>query len=88
MEQPASKLEWNLESAELAYTVIARYVEHTQLSGLVIALLAGVVGEENLKVLVASQQWQSFQESKRGLAEARVDIDQLTHLIERMREAE
>jgi hypothetical protein len=79
---------WNLESAELAYSVISRYVEHTQVSALVIALLANSLGEERLKPLVESEYWQAYQESKRLLAEARRDIDGLTRLIDQMRETE
>ncbi|MBK6798107.1 MAG: hypothetical protein IPG76_15375 [Acidobacteria bacterium] len=45
-EQTKVELEWNRDSAELAYSVIARYVEHTQVSGIIIALMASAVGEE------------------------------------------
>ena len=76
---------WDLDSAELAYGVIARYVEHTQVSGLIIALLANSLGEERLKPLVESEYWQAYQESKRLLAEARLDVDRLTKLIDQMR---
>lgn len=79
-------LEWNLDSAELAYTVISRYVEHAQLSGMVIALLAHGLGEEKLKSLVQSDYWQSYQASRHALGDARSEIEQLTRLIDRMRE--
>ena len=77
---------WGLDSAELTYDVISRYVEHTQIAGLVIALMASALGEERLKPLVESEYWQHYQESKRRLAEARLDVDRLTQLINRMRE--
>ena len=76
---------WNLDSAELAYSVIARYVEHAQLSGMVIAVMASSLGETKLKPLVESEYWQAYQESKRLLAEARRDVDRLTQLIEQAR---
>jgi hypothetical protein len=86
-EQNAQReLEWNLESAELAYTVISRYVEHAQLSGMVIALLAHGLGEEKLTSLVQSDYWQSYQASRHALGDARSEIEQLTRLIDRMRE--
>jgi hypothetical protein len=77
---------WDLESAETAYAVIARYVDHAQVSGLLIAMLASALGEERLKPIVQSEYWQTYLASKRSLSEAREDIERLTLLIERMRE--
>ncbi len=78
--------EWNLESAELAYGVIARYVDYAQVSGIIIALLASALGEERVKPIAASEYWQSYMASKRSIADAKPDIERLTALIERMRE--
>ncbi len=80
-----NEVEWDRESAELAYSVIARYVEHTQISALLIAYLANSLGEERLKSFVQNQHWLAYQESKRLLVEARDDIDRLTRVIERLR---
>jgi hypothetical protein len=83
---PQPELEWNLESAELAYSVIARYVEHTEVSGIMIALLASTLGEEKIKPIAQSAYWQSYMASKRLITDAKQDIDRLTALIERMRQ--
>jgi hypothetical protein len=85
VKQPDAGLELNLESAELAYGVIARYVEHTQVSGIIIALLASALGEERIKSIAASEYWQRYMASKRSIADARQDVERLTSLIERMR---
>ncbi len=85
-EQPNFEPEWNLESAELAYGVIARYVEHTQVSGVIIALLASALGEERIKSIAASEYWQSYMASKRSITDAKQDVERLTGLIERMRQ--
>ena len=87
-ESAPPELEWNLESAELAYTIISRYVEHAQLSGMIIAFLAHGLGEDKLKALVESDYWQSYQASRHSLNEARADIERLTSLIDRTRSAE
>lgn len=84
-EEQKTELDWNLESAELAYSVIARYVEHTQISGILIAVLASALGEERVAPIVESGHWQSFMASKRDLADAKADIEQLTALIDQMR---
>jgi hypothetical protein len=76
---------WNLEAAEAAYTVIASYVDHAQVSGLLIAMLASALGEERLRPIVQSEYWQNYLASKRSIAEAREDIERLTAMIEKMR---
>ena len=86
VKQPDAELEWNLESAELAYGVIARYVEHAQVSGIIIALMASALGEERVKSIAASEYWQSYMTSKHSIADAKSDVERLTALIERMRE--
>ncbi|MBO0801015.1 MAG: hypothetical protein J2P31_19530 [Blastocatellia bacterium] len=78
--------QWSLAAAEAAYAVIARYVDHAQVSGLLIAMLASALGEERLKPIVQSEYWQSYLASKRSLTEAREEIERLTLIIERMRE--
>jgi hypothetical protein len=85
VKQPDAGSEWNLESAESAYGVIARYVEHTQVSGIIIALLASALGEERIKSIAASEYWQRYMASKRSIADAKQDVERLTSLIERMR---
>jgi hypothetical protein len=76
----------DLESAEVAYSVIARYVDHAQVSGLLIAMLASALGEERLRPIAQSEYWQNYLASKRSIAEAREDIERLTAIIEKMRE--
>jgi hypothetical protein len=85
MEEPLDT-EWNLESAETAYSIIARYVDHAQVSGLLIAMLASALGEERLKPIAQSEYWQNYLASKRSLAEAREDIERLTAMIDKMRQ--
>jgi len=84
-EEAKTELEWNLESAEAAYSVIASYVEHTQISGILIAIMASALGEERVKPIVESGHWQSFMASKHKIAEAKTGIEQLTEIIEKMR---
>jgi hypothetical protein len=86
MEEQLNTDNWDLESAEAAYTVIACYVDHAQVSGILIAMLASALGEEKLKPVVSSEYWQSYLASKRSITEAKEEIEKLTKLIERMRE--
>lgn len=77
---------WGLETAESAYIVISRYVEHTQVSGLIIAMLAGALGEERLEFLVNSEHWQKYMASRRDLEAAQEDIQKLAEIIARLRQ--
>jgi hypothetical protein len=85
-DQNQTVSEWNLESAEIAYRIIASYVEHTNISAMVIALLAGALGEERLKPIAQNPYWQSYLASKRAIAEAKVDIERLTRMLEEKHE--
>lgn len=82
---PHDFAEWNLDSAELAYTIISQYVEHTQMSGMIIAMMAHGLGEDKLKAIVQSEYWQSYQASRHSLNATKNEIEQLTGLINRLR---
>lgn len=77
---------FNLEAAELAYSIIARYVDHTQISGIIIGLLASRLGEEGVKPLAQSDYWQGYMASRRVLGDAKEDIERFTRLLERMQQ--
>lgn len=85
-ELAKAESDWNLESARLAYGVIATYVEHTQISGIIIALLASALGEERIGPIAQGEYWQAYMASKRNLTSAKEDIERLTALVERARE--
>lgn len=72
---------WNAKSAEIAYEIIATYVEHAQISGIIIAMLASIVGEEKLKTVAQSPYWQDYMASKRSISNIKDDIDKLTALF-------
>ena len=78
--------EWSLESAQAALVALSNYVEHAQISGMIIAALASHIPEEKLKNLVESDYWKNYQQSRHVLETSRKDIERLTRLIDRMRE--
>jgi hypothetical protein len=79
--------DWGIDSAEMAFSVISRYVDHAQISGMLIAVLASALGEERLKPIVQSDYWQGYLAGRRTLSEAKNDIDRLSAMIERLRAA-
>lgn len=82
------KLEWNLESAQTAYGVIAAYVDHAQAAGIIIAMLASALGEERVASIAQSPYWQNYMASKRAIADAKADIDRLTALLDQAHAAQ
>jgi hypothetical protein len=86
-KEPKPELaELNLEAVELAYSVISRYVDHAQISGIIIGLLASKLGEEGVKPLASSDYWQGYMASRRILNDAKEDVERLTRLIERLQQ--
>lgn len=85
MSEPSGSEKFDLEYAESAYTVISRYVDHVQVSGMLIGLLAARLGEENLGFLLENQTWKDYMNSKRDLEASREDIEGLTKLIAKLR---
>ena len=77
--------QFDLDAAETAYAVIASYVEHTQIAGIILAMLAGALGEEKLKVLVETEHWKNYMASKRTLEAAKEDIEKLSQIIAQLR---
>lgn len=74
-------------TVELAYEIISRYVDHTQLAGLVIGTMAARLGEEGVKPVAQSEYWQGYMASRRHLLDAKEDIERLSRLLEAERGA-
>ncbi len=69
-------------TVELAYEIISRYVDHTQLAGLVIGTMAARLGEEGVKPIAQSDYWQGYMASRRQLLNAKEDIERLSRLLD------
>lgn len=76
--------DFNLAAAQLAFRVISHYVDHTQIAGIIIGVMAARLGEEGVRPIAQSEYWQGYMSSKRQLNEAKDDIERLARLLERM----
>ena len=74
--------EYDRATVELAYEIISRYVDHTQLAGLVIGTMAARLGEEGVKPIAQSDYWQGYMASRRQLLDAKDDIERLSRLLD------
>ncbi|MBK6799577.1 MAG: hypothetical protein IPG76_23105 [Acidobacteria bacterium] len=78
-EQTNVDLEWNSDSAELAYSVIARYVEHTQVSCIIIALMVNMPSaKKNQTLLPTANTGRVIWSANASITEAKLDVDRLT----------
>ena len=73
---------YDRSTVELAYEIISRYVDHTQLAGLVIGTMAARLGEEGVKPIAQSDYWQGYMASRRQLLDAKEDIERLSRLLD------
>jgi uncharacterized membrane-anchored protein YhcB (DUF1043 family) len=85
-KEPKPELtDFDRAAVELAYEIISRYVDHTQIAGLVIGTMAARLGEEGVKPIAQSEYWQGYMASRRQLQEAKDDIERLSRLLDSTR---
>jgi hypothetical protein len=61
-------------------------LEHTRVTGDLIALMAQVLDEETLKALTATPNWAAYMDSRRALARAREELEQFTRVMSELGE--
>jgi hypothetical protein len=72
------ELDIDLPNARLAYTIIQSLLEgHEALSDLLV-VMSHALDEDVLKALTATNEWQRYLDSKRGLESAHVQIEKFT----------
>ena len=72
--------------ARLAYAIIRALLEHTRVTGDLVALMAQVLDEETLKALTATPNWAAYMDSRRALARAREELEQFTRVMSELGE--
>jgi len=81
------ELDIDLPNAKLAYTIIQDLLKgHEALSDLLV-LMAHALDEDVTKALTATNEWQSYLESKRNLENTKVQIEKFTQELKRLENA-
>jgi len=80
-------LDIDLPNAKLAYTIIQELLNgHEALSDLLV-LMAHALDEDVTKALTATNEWQNYLESKRGLENTKIQIEKFTQELKRLENA-
>jgi hypothetical protein len=67
--------------ARLAYTIIRALLEHTRVTGDLVALMAQTLDEDTLKALTSTPHWAAYLDSRRALERTRERVEQFTEIV-------
>ena len=67
--------------ARLAYSIIRALLEHTRVTGDLVALMAQTLDEDTLKALTSTPHWAAYLDSRRALERAREQVEQFTAIM-------
>ena len=76
------------EQARLAYSIIQSLLEHTRVTGDLVALMAQALGEEVQEALVNTPHWAAYMDSRRALERTRQDVERFAAEWTRMSESQ
>jgi hypothetical protein len=72
--------------ARLAYSIMRALLEHTRVTGDLVALMAQTLDEDTLKSLTATPHWAAYLDSRRALARAREEMEQFARVMSELGE--
>jgi hypothetical protein len=67
--------------ARLAYSIMRSLLEHTRVTGDLVALMAQALDEDTLKALTATPHWAAYMDSRRALARAREEMEEFARVM-------
>jgi hypothetical protein len=73
--------------ARLAYSIMRALLEHTRVTGDLVALMAQTLDEDTLKALTATPHWAAYLDSRRALARAREEMEQFARVMSELGES-
>ena len=78
------ELDIDLPNAKLAYSIIQSLLDgHESLSDLLV-VMSHALDEDTLKALTATNEWQNYLETKRGLENTKLQIEKFTDELKRL----
>ena len=63
------------EQARLAYSIISTLLEHSRVTGDLVALMAQTLDQDTLKALTATPHWAAYLDSRRAMERTREDVE-------------
>ena len=81
------ELDIDLPNAKLAYSIIQSLLDgHESLSDLLV-VMSHALDEDTLRALTATNEWQNYLESKRGLENTKLQIEKFTEELKKLENA-
>jgi hypothetical protein len=74
------------EQARLAYTIIQTLLEHTRVTGDLVALMAQTLDEDTLKALTGTPHWAAYLDSRRALEHTREKVEKFAEVMTKLGE--
>lgn len=72
--------------ARLAYSIIEALLEHTSVTGDLVALMAQVLDQDTTKALTNTPTWAAYLDSRRRMERTRADIERFTEIMTKLAE--
>jgi hypothetical protein len=72
------------EQARLAYSIIQTLLEHTRVTGDLVALMAQTLDEDTLKALTNTPHWAAYLDSRRALERAREGLEKFAEAMTKL----
>jgi hypothetical protein len=69
------------EQARLAYSIIGTLLEHTRITGDLIALMAQALDQDTLKALTGTPHWAAYLDSRRAMERANKDMEKFVQAM-------
>ncbi len=86
LEMPDSR-DIDLANAKLAYTIIDSLLQHNETLGDLIAAMAQALDEDTQQALTATNQWENYLESRRGLETTKLQIEKFVEELKKLEES-
>ena len=80
-DSPAGARDLDGAQARLAYSIIESLLEHTRVTGDLVALMAQALGSDVLEALTSTPHWAASLDSRRALERTRQEIEQFTEIM-------
>ncbi|MCA1817853.1 MAG: hypothetical protein LC746_15940 [Acidobacteria bacterium] len=74
----------DLARARLAYSIIKTLLEHTRVSGDLIALMAQALDRDTLEALTSTPHWTAYLDTRRTLERAREDLEKFAAALDEL----
>ena len=80
-------LDIDLPNAKLAYTIIQSLLSSNEALSDLLVVMAHALDEDVVKALTATNEWQNYLESKRGLENTKLQIEKFTEELKKLENA-